>query len=72
MAGPQPCHECRRLVARNKKHEVPHDTLERVISRPDIGHKPDIGREAEYQCVICGFILAQSRNEMKPAWRFGQ
>jgi hypothetical protein len=63
MADPQPCQECRRLVARTMRHEAPHDTLELVVSGPDIGHKPDIGREAEYQCVICGFILAQARNE---------
>jgi hypothetical protein len=71
MADPQPCQKCRKLVTRNK-HERLHDTLEPMKRRPDIGHVPDIGREAEYQCVICETILTCSRNTLFPDWRFGE
>jgi hypothetical protein len=69
MADPQPCHECRRLVARDKRRRRPHSTLKRVKSRPDIGHVPDISRAPEYQCAICGFMLAQPRNNANSMWR---
>ncbi|WP_210250199.1 hypothetical protein, partial [Microvirga aerophila] len=61
-----------RLVARTKKRGSSHSTLKRVKRRPDIGHVPDISRAPEYQCVICGFILAQARNETSRTWRFGK
>jgi hypothetical protein len=72
MADPKPCEDCRNLVARNKEYGRPHDTVERVRGKPDIGQPfPDIGHEAEYQCVICEAILTQSTDGMSLGWRFG-
>ncbi|PVE23405.1 hypothetical protein DC522_16235 [Microvirga sp. KLBC 81] len=72
MADPKPCEDCRKLVARDKE-ERPHDTLEWVRDKLDIGNPvADIGREAEYQCVICGSILIRSIGVMRLGWRFGE
>ncbi|KLK91014.1 hypothetical protein AA309_22845 [Microvirga vignae] len=72
MADPKPCEDCQKLVARNRKEERPHDTLEWVGDKLDIGSPvADIGREAEYQCVICGSILVRSAVGMSLGWRFG-
>ena len=68
MADPQPCLKCRRLVVQNK-HERLHDTLEPMKRKPDIGYVPDIGREVEYQCVICEAILTHLRDRMGGGWR---
>jgi hypothetical protein len=38
--------------------------------RPDIGYVPDIGREAEYQCIICAAIFTRVRDAMSDGWRF--
>jgi len=69
MADPQPCLKCRKLAAQNK-HERLRDTLERMKRRPDIGYVPDIGREAEYQCIICAAIFIRLRDAVSGAWRF--
>jgi hypothetical protein len=58
MADPKPCLKCRKLA------------LERMKRRPDIGYVPDIGREAEYQCIICAAIFIRLRDAMSGAWRF--
>jgi hypothetical protein len=68
MADPQPCLKCRKLVAQNKLERL-HDTLEPMKRRPDIGYVPDIGREAEYQCVICETILTHLRDRIGGGWR---
>jgi hypothetical protein len=73
MANPEPCQDCRTLVARKKKQESRHDTLERVRGKPDIGQPlPDIGHEAEYQCVVCEFTLTRSMDKTSFGWRLGK
>jgi hypothetical protein len=73
MADPKPCEECRNLVTRNVRLDRPHDTLEWVRNRPDIGPQPlDIRSETEYQCVICGSVLVSSMDRLNLGWRFGE
>jgi hypothetical protein len=69
MADLQPCLKCRKLAAQNK-HERLHDTLELMKRRPDIGHVPDIGCEADYQRIICAAIFIRLKNAMSGGWRF--
>ncbi|HLM41654.1 MAG TPA: hypothetical protein VK434_18925 [Microvirga sp.] len=69
MAAPQPCLKCQKLVAQNK-HERLRGILERMKRRPDIGYVPDIGREAEYQCIICAAIFIRLGDAMSGGWRF--
>jgi hypothetical protein len=68
MADPQPCHECRKLVVRNKKRKSPHRTLKPVGRKPDIGHMPDIGRRSEYQCLTCETLFIQTSDGAEVGW----